>query len=306
MLEEWGRRIEAQSDGRIQVDVYPAMQLGGQPPALIDQVRDGIVDVVWTLPGYTPGRFPRVEAFELPFINRHPVVVNHALTDFVANHPEEFPDIKVIGVFVHAGQALHSKVPIRSVADFEGLKIRIPTRISGWLVEALGATPIGIPVAKIPELLSKGIVDATLIPYEATFPFKVHELVDYHVTLDRPDSDRFNTQVLIIAMNPDTYNSLPADLQAVIDANAGKNISTWLGELWLSFETRGEEAARASGEIIVLPSEQIDRIREIAEGYVIDQWVRAIAKKDIDGRALLEEARALLDHYDREFDAGNL
>ena len=125
MTAPWVEKVEQGSGGRIKIDIYPSLHLGGQSPLLIDQVREGVVDFVWTLPGYTPGRFPRIEVFELPFVNSNPVVMNLAIADFIDNHPEEFAEYKVISVFVHAGNLIHSEVPIRTVEEFSGLKLRI-------------------------------------------------------------------------------------------------------------------------------------------------------------------------------------
>ncbi|MGA0794873.1 MAG: C4-dicarboxylate ABC transporter, partial [Quisquiliibacterium sp.] len=65
-IAPWARKVEAESKGRIRVQLFPSMQLGGKPPELFDQARDGVVDLIWTVLGYTPGRFPKCEAFELP------------------------------------------------------------------------------------------------------------------------------------------------------------------------------------------------------------------------------------------------
>jgi TRAP-type C4-dicarboxylate transport system substrate-binding protein len=299
MLAPWAAMVEEASGGRIEIDIYPSMHLGGQPPLLIDQVREGVVDIVWTLPGYTPGRFPRIEVFELPFLNAHPIVSNFAIQEFIEHHPEEFAEYKVISAFVHAGQLIHSTKPVRSVDDLRGLKLRIPTRVAGWMAEAWGAVPLGTPVSKIPEMISKGIVDATLIPFEVAYGLQVHDLVDYNIFLDDPRSERFNGQVLIIAMNRDSYAALPADLQAVIDAHSGRNIARWMGEVWTNVEKPGREAAMASNEFIFLPPREVARLREKSEQAVADRWVSVVAKKGIDGRPLINEAKALIEKYER-------
>src|SRR3546814_177304 len=67
-IAPWAEKVTRESGGRIAFEIYPSMQLGGKPPALYDQARDGVVDIIWTLTGYTPGRFPGTEAFELPFV----------------------------------------------------------------------------------------------------------------------------------------------------------------------------------------------------------------------------------------------
>jgi TRAP-type C4-dicarboxylate transport system substrate-binding protein len=300
MLVPWARKVEKDSGGRIKIDIYPSMHLGGQPPQLVDQVREGVVDLVWTLPGYTPGRFPRIEVFELPFLNTHPAVMNLAIQDFIDHHPEEFAEYKMISVFVHAGQAIHSKVPIRTVDDLRGLKLRIPTRVAGWMVEAWGAVPVGTPVQKIPEMLSKGIVDGALIPFEVAYGLKIHDLVKYHILLDNPASDRFNTQVLMIAMNRESYERLPPDLQAVIDKNSGRNIALWMARVWMNSEKPGEAAARETGEFIYLPPPEVEKLRAMTQSQVAERWISTVAKQGIDGRALVEEAKRLIEHYRQE------
>lgn len=306
MMAPWAEMVEQAADGRLEIDIYPSMHLGGQPPALIDQVREGVVDIVWTLPGYTPGRFPRIEVFELPFLNAHPIVTNFAIQEFIENHPEEFAEYKVISAFVHAGQLIHSKVPIRSVEDFAGQKIRIPTRVAGWMVDSWGAVPVGTPVSKIPEMLSKGIVDSTLIPFEAAFGLKVHDLVDYNIFLDDPRSARFNAQVLILAMNKNSYSSLPASSQKAIDDHSGRNIARWIGEVWINAEEPGRRAALESGEFIYLPPAEVEKLRARSERAVADRWIAAVARKGIDGRPLIAEARELIEKYERQLgrDAG--
>lgn len=294
MLLEWAERIAGASGGRLRVKVFPSMQLGGQAAGLIDQVRDGIVDIGWTLPGYSPGRFPSIEVFELPFVIARPAVMNRAMQEFLQRHPEDFAEVKVLNLFVHRGQVLHSRRPIHRADDLRGMKIRVPSRVGGWIVEALGATPLGSPVQNIPEMLSKGIVDAAYIPYEASHGLKVHELVDYHVTLGGLPSDRIQTQVFILAMNWAVYRGLEPDLRAVIDANSGIALCDWLGEKWDSFEDPGREAARASGSLIELPAAEIALLRDRVEQPVIERWATTVARRGIDGHALLDEARALL------------
>ena len=294
MLVPWARKVEEQSKGRISITVYPAAQLGGQGPQLIDQVRDGVVDIVWTLTGYTPGRFPRVEVFEMPFLNMDPVTMNLALRDFVERHPEEFHEYKLIAIFVHAGQALHAVRPVRTVADLQRMKIRVPSRVGSWMVSAMGAVPLGTPVSKVPELLSKGVIDGAMLPFEVIKAVKVDELLDYHIVLERPVSDRFHTQIFVIAMNRDRYESMPTDLRAVIDQNAGDDTARWLGALWSDAETTGLDLAASTGEIIRLPPDQVSLLREMVEEPVLSRWFEQIGKRGFDGPTLLAEARTLL------------
>jgi TRAP-type C4-dicarboxylate transport system substrate-binding protein len=297
MLVPWAKTIEEQSQGRIKIDIFPAMQLGGRPPQLIDQARDGVVDIVWTLPGYTPGRFTLTEVFELPFMHSSTKATNRALTEYVARHGEEFADYKLIAMHVHAGQLFPSNDPIRSVDDLKGLKIRTPTRTGGWLIEAMGAVPIGAPVPQIPEMLSKKIVDAVMIPYEVTLPLRVDELVDYHTELDDPVYPRINTSTFVIAMNKATYEKLPPDLQKIIDDNSGQAIVGWIAEGWDAAEIPGRNNAAESGETVSLPAAEVAKLRAMVEQPVIARWIAQMDEKGYDGKALVAEARALLKKY---------
>ncbi len=159
-LKPWTEKIAKASNGRLKVQIYPSMQLGGKPPQLLGQVRDGVVDIVWTLPGYTAGRFPRLEVFELPFVHRDALSTTLALQDFQAKHlQEEFKDYKVLLLHAHAGATFMTKRrAITRMSDLKGLKIRTATRAGGWYLKSVGAVPIGAPLPKIPQMISKGVI----------------------------------------------------------------------------------------------------------------------------------------------------
>ncbi|NNF71873.1 MAG: C4-dicarboxylate ABC transporter, partial [Rhodobacteraceae bacterium] len=110
-IEPWARKVETDSNGRIKVEIYPAMQLGGSPPALYDQIRDGVIDCGWALPAYTPGRFPESEAFELPFMTSMSAEASsRAAWEFTEKYAmERFGDIKVLAVHVHGPGVIHKK-----------------------------------------------------------------------------------------------------------------------------------------------------------------------------------------------------
>ena len=175
VLDVWADKVEADSNGRIKIERFPSMQLGGTPPELINQVIDGVADIVWTVAGYTPGRFPQAEVFELPFIMTNAEATSRAYWEFAeANMLDaDYKDFKTLAVWVHGPGIIHSKNPITSVADLNGVKLRAPTRTTTKLFTELGATPIGMPVPAIPESLSKGVIDATVIPWEVTAALKV-------------------------------------------------------------------------------------------------------------------------------------
>lgn len=297
LAKPWAERVEKASGGRIKIELYPAMQLGGKPPQLIQQVKDGVADIVWTLPGYSPGRFLKHEVFELPFVHTNTYATNMALQDYMAKHGDEYTDLHPLMFHVHAGQVFHSVDPIKTAADLAGHKVRTPTRTGGWVIEAMDSTPIGVPVPKIPEMLTKKIVDTVVIPYEIALPLKVHEMVDYHMTFDDPKTPRVNTSVFLFAMNKEKYDALPDDLKKVIDDNSGRKLAAEMAKVWDAVEIPGEAAAAKSGTIIKMAPSEVAKVRAKIEQPVIDRWLKVAKEKGVDGQALLDDARALVAKY---------
>jgi TRAP-type C4-dicarboxylate transport system substrate-binding protein len=224
-ITPWAEKVTKEAGGKLKVEVYPSMQLGGRPPALIDQARDGVVDIIWTLTGYTPGRFPRTEVFELPFIAASAEATSQAAWEFYEKYlKKEFESVHVIAVHVHGPGLLHVKGNgVQKLEDLKGLKLRGPTRQATALLAALGATPVGMPVPAMPEALSKGVIDGTVIPWEVTTPLKVAQLVQSHTNFT--GSRGLYTSFFVFAMNKAKYDALPADIKKVIDANSGMSAS---------------------------------------------------------------------------------
>ena len=297
-MKPWAEKVMADSDGRIEIELYPSMQLGGAPPALYDQIRDGVIDGGWALPAYTPGRFPETEAFELPFISsKSAEKTSMAAWEFAQKHlVERMSDVHLLAVHVHGSGIVHTKGdPYASVADFAGKKLRGPSRAVNNLLSSMGATPVGMPVPAFPEALSKGVVEGGVIPWEIVVPLKVHELTDSHAEV-AGEKAMYNT-FFIWAMNKDSYNNLPDDLKAVIDANSGLEASAWAGRAMDEGDAIGKAVVSEIDNTIVTMSEETTaEIMAIAD-VQIAEWVIAMDEAGIPGQLLLDDARALIDKY---------
>ena len=296
VLDVWADKVEKESGGRIQIDHYPSMQLGGKPPELADQVTDGVVDLIWTVCGYTPGRFPRTEVFELPFMMTNAEATSKAYWDLHEKYmkDQDFREMHIIGVWVHGPGLIHSKKPVMTLADLNGVKLRAPTRVTNMLFKELGATPVGMPVPAVPEALSKGVIDATVIPWEVTGALKVAELVSNHTTFGQSS---LYTTTFIFAMNKDKYESLPADLKKVIDANSGREMSGWAGRLMQEYDEPSRQIAlKRNNNIITLSDAEVNRWRQASQP-IIDGWVQEMDSRGLNGTQLLAEARELIDQY---------
>jgi len=292
-IKPWADKVEKESGGRIKVQLFPSMQLGGRPPELFDQAKDGVVDLIWTVLGYTPGRFPKSEVFELPFSSGSAESASKAFQEYVeANAMDEYKDVKLIAVHVHGPGLFHSKDPINKLEDLKGMKVRGGSRVINIMLEQLGATPIGMPVPAVGEALSKGVISATTIPWEVVPALKVQQIVKNHTGFT--GAKGLYTQTFAVAMNKGSYDKLPADLKKVIDANSGIQAAALFGRVMDEGDKVGLKLAQQAGNnIVTLDAAETQRWQRAANG-VRAVWYNEVAGKGIDGQKLAAEAERLI------------
>jgi TRAP-type C4-dicarboxylate transport system substrate-binding protein len=296
VLDVWADKVQKDSGGRIKIERYAAMQLGGKPPELYDQAKDGLADIVWTVNGYTPGRFPRSEVFELPFMMTNAEAVSRAYWDMFVKHMKdtEFAETKIIGTWVHGPGMFHTKNPVNNPGELKGMKIRGGSRVINILLEKVGATAVGLPVTGVPEALSKGVIDGTTIPWEVTTALKVPELVKNHTEFS---GKALYTITFVLAMNKAKYDSLPADLKKVIDDNSGQEFSAFAGKTQAGADGPARaKAVEMKNNIITVSEADTAKWRELSQP-VYDQWATDVTAKGIDGKALIKEAQDLIAKY---------
>ena len=289
MHKPWMEKVEKESGGRIKFEGYPAMQLGGTPVQLYDQAKDGVVDIVWTLPGNTAGRFPRIEAFELPFMMNHAEATSKAYWEYVQTVAiDEFKDTQVLALHVHGPGVIHTTdKPVQSVADLRGLKLRAPTRQVTKLMGSLGATPVGMPLPGIPDALGKGTINGCVIPWEVVPSVKVHELTKFHAEFDPAGGSLYTAR----------YASLPPDLKKVIDNNSGMATSAWLGKVQQDNDPLGRKAAvERKNTIFTVSVAEAQEFRRKSRAIEVE-WMEDMNKRGFDGRKLLDAARALIEKH---------
>ena len=292
-IQPWCEKIAKESNNRMKCQSYPSMQLGGTPPQLFEQVRDGVADVIWTLPGYTAGRFPTVEAFELPFMMKSPEATSKALWDYVQqNGQNEFKDVHPLAFHVHGPGVFHmTSKPVKTMADLRGLKLRAPTRLTNKFIAMLGATPVGMPVPQVGDALSKGVIDGAVVPYEVVPSVKIQELVKYHSETD-PAEAAFYTSTFIFAMNKAKYDSLPPDLKKVIDANSGQALSGQIGKAFVQADAEGKKLTTGN-TTKVIPAAELASWKKLGDKLAAD-WVKEMDGKGLPGARLLDDAKALI------------
>ena len=299
LVTPWCDKVTAESQGRMRCVTLPAMSGGGTPAQLVDRVKEGVDDLVLTVLGYTPGRFPRMEVFELPFMTRNAEAASKAAWEFMNMHAtQEFAGMKVLGMWVHDEGQIHTRdKAIRKLEDFRGMKMRAPSRETAKLLQALGGTAIGMPITGVTEAITKGTIDGTMVPWDAATSFRIHEAANIHT--ETPEaSPALYTIALMFAMNEKRYNALSPELKAVIDRNSGAALSARMGKMWDDSAAPARAKAKAAGnQFYTLPTQEVARWVEAAKPVQAD-WMIDMHKRGIDGRKLFEDAKALIAKYD--------
>ncbi|WP_207476131.1 TRAP transporter substrate-binding protein [Arenibaculum pallidiluteum] len=298
-LAPWARKVEEDSAGRLRIQLFPSMQLGGAPPQLYDQARDGVVDLVWTVLGYTSGRFPRSEAIESPFVSHRSSRVNSlAFQEYAEKHiADEFREVRPICLFTHDRGVFHTDRKVERMEDLKGLKIRFPTRVAGEALKALGATAVGMPVPQVPESISQRVINGAVVPWEVVPSVKLDELVKFHTEL--PGQRSFYNTAFILAMNNAKFDSLPADLKDVVVRNSGQAAARMASVAFDNSTPKViEQVNRKSGTIVTLSEAETARW-EAATRPVVEDWARQMKERNVDGPKLLETVRELIAKYEK-------
>jgi TRAP-type C4-dicarboxylate transport system substrate-binding protein len=298
-LLPWARKIETESGGRMHVDIFPSMQLGGAPAALFDQARDGSADIVWTAPTLTPGRFAKIETFELPFLpSRRALVSSKALTDFAAaNLQDEFRDFYTICFSCSDSAVIHATRPVRTTEDMRDLKLHVQTRLAAEAMRALGAHPVMMPSAQLPVAITEHVVDGCLDPWHLVPSLRLNDLLRFHTEFSGHSP---SARTYVLAMNKASYDRLPRELKSVIDSNSGQVAAAMAGAMWDQQAAAVANMVVERGDLIVtLLPEAVARWRKATEP-VIDAWRKEVKEQKIDGAKLIAAASALLAKYANE------
>jgi TRAP-type C4-dicarboxylate transport system substrate-binding protein len=293
VLVPWSKMIEDKSGGRLKVVIYPGSTLG-KPQDHTDLVINGIADMGFASPGYTPGRFPLISATELPLLFKSAEGGSQAVWSLFDKYfRKEFGGMKVLWIWVHPPGHFHlAKKPVHKLEDLAGLKIRAATPMLTSMVKTLGAIPVSIPAPDTYTALERGTVDGTIFPWEAISSFKLADVLKHHAEVGLYVSPLFTL------MNQKKYDSLPADLRKVIDDLSGAWGAKFTGGVWDKNELEGIAAARKAGATIYKVPEE-ERQRWAAKLRPIeDEWVKAMEAKGLPGRQLLGDLREAIKKYD--------
>lgn len=285
MFVPWADTIREKTDGKVEVQVFPSMQMGGRPPELFDQARNGVVDISFTVAGYTPGRFAVAEAIGLPFNITTAERASVAMQTVMEKHGlPEYSEVKPLGFWVHSPGILHMRnAVITDQAGIAGKKIRVPSQQMAELVRNLGGEPVFMPITEIAVSISNGVVDGACLPYETIRAFKLDELAPHHSGVASGGRGIYTT-AFALAMNKRKFDSLSPDVQDVLNAETGMGLSQRFGAMYDGFGAAGLENAKNRGnEIGEISLEEAARWREAA-APIRENYIKTLNEKGVDGQ----------------------
>ena len=290
ILEPLAAEIEAATDGEVRLTLYPSMQLGGSATELIRQAHQGTVDMVFSLPGYTSPQFPRTQMIELPGLSEDGVAATELMWALLEGGylDPEFDGLRVLALWAADDAGIYTRDrPIRAMEDIRGMILRSPSAAQAGQIEALGGTPVAMPITELYPQLERGVIDGALVPFTTILDFRMHEVATYY-TLTGPI---FGRSQFTVVMNEGSYNRLSPEHQAVIDSLTGIELSRRATQAYLDRAAESVAFVRndPAKEVIEFSAEEQQRVLdELAPIYA--EWVATMEAQGIDGRAMLSVA----------------
>jgi TRAP-type transport system periplasmic protein len=287
----WCAMLEQKTAGKAKCNVLP--RAVSAPPGTLDAVRNGLVDISFTVHGYTPGRFVTTQMAELPFLGDTSEPLSVAFQRAYAKQPAmqaEHAGVKVLTVFTHGpGMVFNTKRPIAKADDLAGLKWRVGGGMVNEISKALGMNVTLKPAPESFELLSNGVMDGTLFPAESVESFKIDKVVKYATSFP---GGLYNTS-FVFMMNPATYDKLPADVKAVVDELSGESAARLFGKGWDKVDRRGMAFMQAAGVQFTKADAGFVKAVKDKTGALEAKWATdAEAKGMKDPKKALAEFRA--------------
>lgn len=289
--QQWCALVEQKSAGKLKCNLLPRPV--SAPPGTFDAVRNGLVDLSYTVQGYTPGRFVTTQMAEFPFLGDAAEATSVAFQRVYARTPamqDEHKGVKVISVFTHGpGIVFNTKKPIASLADLQGLKFRIGGGMVNELSKALGMNVTLKPAPESYELLSTGVMDGTLFPAESVESFKIDKVVRYATTFP---GGLYNT-AFVFMMNQAKYDGLSPELKKVVDEASGEIAARMFGRQWDKDDRRAMAFMQAAG--VQFGKADAAFVKAVGEKTdpLIDAWAKAAEAKGLkDPKKALADFRA--------------
>jgi TRAP-type C4-dicarboxylate transport system substrate-binding protein len=271
VLTPWAAEVSKASGGTLVIDMFPGGTLGRNPAQQFKLVQDGVADIAWIVLGYTPGRFDDTDVVALPFVTRNATESSIALTRLLNRDAfAGFADLKVLALAATPPLVIHARMPVKTLADMKGKRVRATGELLLKVVEATGGVPVQLGGPAIAEGLSRGVIDITLNNWGFVGDFKVNEVTSYHYNMP------LGAVAVMVAMRKDKFDALPAPAKAAIEKAAGEALARRIGVMFDQIEKSYMERIAKSGKnTVVDPTPQEIEVWRTAIEPVNDAWRKA-------------------------------
>lgn len=285
-IKSWANKLEKRTNGRVKIAIFAGTM--GDPRELYDMVKDGVVEMAQFPDFMAGGRLPIISSVGgLPFEIRSAAMMQAVYEGLMyEGFLTELNDFKLLYFTTVPGIFLFSKKKVNTLEDWNGLTIRAGGPTS-TIVEAFKGTPISMPGSEEYMALERGVLDANLTGPDNVVARKEWEVTKY--ALDAP----LMGGGIIFLMNKGVWNSLPADVQVVIEQLNSEEAYLWL----LNLEKAGHwDKIREKMEVYSLTPEHEAQLRKAASPLV-EKWIAKMEKQGIPGRKIVESTRAIVKRY---------
>lgn len=286
IMTPWAEDVSAASNGELDIKIFPGGTLGRSPAQQLKLVEDGVADIAWVIPGYTPGRFQEGTVSELPFLVPNSTVGSAAMWDLFDSGllKGDYEKLKVLGIFVSYPNFIAATKEVRVPEDMAGMKFRAPGPTMLAAIEALGAVPVGgITGPTVAESISRGLIDGTFTQWGAVQTFRMaDEITNYNPI-------PLGGTPMLVVMNRAKYESLSDGAKAALDKYSGAAFSERFGK---SFDENVAEAREA-----ILATQDVDIIEP--DEALMDKWRDAVSVATTDWIAQNENGQAIYDTFSK-------
>jgi TRAP-type C4-dicarboxylate transport system substrate-binding protein len=289
--EAWAKTVLDASGGNLVIEIDKAPL--AKPEGQYDLIKNGIRDLVWHIPAYTPGRMDMMRVVELPFTCPNSTICSPVLWRWYEKYKladREFTDgTTLVNTFTTGPFLVHTTKPARTLEEIRALKLRI-AGAGVPIGKALGFNVVALPATDAYETLQRGTVDGTLFPWEAVNSFRLVELLKYHLEIP---GGVYASAFMIVGNSKAIANLTPSNREALMKMSAATG-SQLYGKAWDAADERGRVAAKAKGNIIeTIKPEELNRWRPLLQ-FVTDDWIAKAKEKGLDGAAMYEDLKAMI------------
>ncbi|PYZ94825.1 hypothetical protein CR194_04670 [Salipaludibacillus keqinensis] len=287
VIEQLAGDLEGASEGRITSDIYDNNQLG-DPGAHYDMAVTGEADFSLSVHAYSAGRFPATTIIDLPFLvesaEKGGEIFWSLYEEFDVLQEEHDETTPLFLFSAEPAQILSPDIKIETPEDLRGLRVRTPSPAGAEMLEALGATPVSMPMGEVYEALERGAIDAAMAPFSTLADYSFYEVVDY-VTVGN-----FSATPFFGVMNTEAYNSLSDSDRATLDDLTQLEMSMHAGEVFDEAGENGYNAGSENGvEFIELSGDNLTAWEEAFQPIIAD-WIANMEGEGVPAQEMYDRA----------------